>query len=378
MIRTHARWLASTTLCLASIAAAGCANTGGETVAKESASATPVVSAAPPPVSAAPVASAAPVRPRYHHPGPSGRLLDAARNLQLKDEQKTTLDKIEDTLKASVGDQMKPGRDVHEAIVAGVKEGKIDPAKLTPIYADMEKDMKAHQEAEAKALNDLHAALDATQRKTLVDAVRDEQKKRDEAESKWKDKEKEHEAAKDPAKEKQAEADRVKRELERMTSDLGLDANQQKKVEPLLKKNTRKPEDMKARSEEGKKRMETLLAAFEKDTFDATKLPPDAMAGKKMHEASDKEVSYLNGLLPILKPEQREKLAATMSGPRLGRHGPMGPMGPGGPMGPMGPMGPGGPMGRPMRGPMGPGGMGGPPSGPPPGGPTPPNAPPEK
>jgi Spy/CpxP family protein refolding chaperone len=59
-----------------------------------------------------------------------------------------------------------------------------------------------------------------------------------------------------------------------------------------------------------KKRTETLLAAFEKDGFDAKKA--DAFDVKKSRVALEEETKLLQQILPILKPEQREKLAAKM------------------------------------------------------------------
>src|SRR4029079_8699409 len=79
------------------------------------------------------------------------------------------------------GDAMQDMQQMHEQMSAGIKAGKIDTTKLDAQFQAMRAVAKAHQEREAKALNDLHAALDATQRKALVAAMRDKQAKREEA-----------------------------------------------------------------------------------------------------------------------------------------------------------------------------------------------------
>ena len=95
------------------------------------------------------------------------------------------------------------------------------------------------------------------------------------------------------------------RRYERYGKELDLDAEQKKKLDAIIPK-----DDPKAPAElrdEMKKRSDATLAAFEKDTFDAKSLaPPD---GKRMRQPIEEQVKFYNQLLPILKPEQREKLA---------------------------------------------------------------------
>jgi hypothetical protein len=62
--------------------------------------------------------------------------------------------------------------------------------------------------------------------------------------------------------------------------------------------------------------MDTLLAAFEKDAFDAKKLDLSATPGKKPTEGLDRQVKYLELLLPILTAGQRDRLAASIERPR--------------------------------------------------------------
>jgi Spy/CpxP family protein refolding chaperone len=251
---------------------------------------------------------------RAHFGGPSSALFFAARDLELKPEQKAALDKIDDDQRGPEGDQRGIDmRQVREILASGVKAGKIDPAKLDAHYKTVESAAKARQEREAKALNSLHAALEPAQRKTLVAAVRAKNAKREER------------LDKPRAKSEDREAKHAQRELERLTNELSLDAAQQKKVETLIAKKP-KP-DMKATMEAGKKRMDTLLTAFEADTFDAAKLE---LSDKNWKGALEHRISYLNELSAILKPEQREKLAQSLPehegmSKRLGFRGRRGP-----------------------------------------------------
>ncbi len=78
---------------------------------------------------------------------------------------------------------------------------------------------------------------------------------------------------------------------------------------------------MHAMSEEGKKRMEAVLTAFEADVFDAKKVDLLGSPGKTPHEGLEKDTKFLSQLLPILTPEQREKLAAQREHSGMHRHG---------------------------------------------------------
>ncbi len=282
--------------------------------------------------------------------GMSGRLITAALALDLKDDQRETVNKLQEdpTENGPPGDkpdgQKKSMEELNQEIAAGIKAGKIETAKLEPHYAAMDEAHKTRQEAEAKKLNDLHAALTPEQRKALVVAVKAKQTERpgmrppDDAKEQPKV---------DPAEQKQRKAEFQKRELVRMTKELGLDEAQQKDVEKLLAKQKDEKPDFKATRDANDKRMDKLLTAFEKDTFDATKI--ELSAKPAMRDHAKQMVDYLNALLKIVKPEQRDKLAATVERGH-GMHG-------GGMMG-------GGMMGGRGRGPGGPGGMGMRPRGP--------------
>jgi Spy/CpxP family protein refolding chaperone len=302
------------------VSVAACSNENKPDTQPAATQSAPVVAttAAPAPKpSAAPSAEMPkPERPRMMMAGPAWNLFSEARKLELKDEQKTKLDELEKPLhEALMADRNKDSmKEVHDILVEGVKAGKIDAAKLKAQYAEMDKADKTRKEAEATALNGLHEALDATQRKAVADAIK-----------------KKHEERAAKMKEREAKAPDVKafttRRMEKLTKDLGLDEAQQKKAEPIVAKQMPgKAAGMGARGEEMQKKMDALVAAFEKDKFDASKIDLGGTMAKTMLEA---KVAYLTALLGVIKPEQRDKLAATLDQGPGGRRG----MGMGGPMG---------------------------------------------
>jgi Spy/CpxP family protein refolding chaperone len=227
-----------------------------------------------------------------------GAIFRAAHDLDLKDAQKATVEKLGADLRGDGAGQPSEMKDYHTALLAQVRAGKIETAKLDPLQAAAEKAMKARREKEAEALNGLYAALEPAQRKALVAAVRAKQAA--------------HKP--DPAK---AEA-HAKDRLAHLTKQLDLDAAQQKKVEPLLAKEAPPAVVQDAM----KQHADAVLGGFEGDGFDAKKLEPKSPPGAAPMTA---HAQFLAALLPILKPEQREKLAADMEKPGRGmRHGPNG------------------------------------------------------
>lgn len=269
----------------------GCGGSGGG--AATSASAVPSATAS----SMASAAAPARLRP-IRATGPAGAIFRAAASLELSDEQKATFEKIGSDLreaeKGEGGDARARMKAMHDELVAGIKAGKLDTAKLDAAKAEVEKAAKEREEREADALNRLHAALDSGQRAKVVEKVRETGEKR---------------AARMKTLERSdgGRAAFGRSRLERFTKDLGLDAEQQKKVDAALPKDDGKWE---AAREDAKKRLDALLAAFEKDGFDAKKLGgADSQAASS---SFDEQVKFFGQILPMLKPEQREKLAAKL------------------------------------------------------------------
>lgn len=258
---------------------------------------------------------------RGAHLGPSSMLFQAAHALDLKDDQKAKVEAAEKSAHTGATeasrDAMKAAaKDLHTDLVAGIKAGKIDTSKLEPRYAAVEKVIDESKAKEADALDALHAALDVTQRKAVTASVRAKLAKREEKMA--------HREGADGG---MAAMDggkagwTSKHSIDRLTHGLDLDADQQKKVDALVAKEdaakTGHPDPAAM-----KKSVEALLTAFEKDTFDAKKL--DAFDLKKARGPMEEEAKLLAQLVPILKPEQREKLATKMEkgpSPHAGRGG---------------------------------------------------------
>jgi Spy/CpxP family protein refolding chaperone len=244
---------------------------------------------------------------RAGHGGPGAMLFQAARTLELKDEQKAKLDTAEKSAHEGTNDASREAmktaaKDLHSDLIAGIKAGKIDAAKLEPRYAAIEKAAAAARDKEAEALNVLHATLDATQRKAAVANVRAKQATREEKTAHHDDK---ADGGADAGGRAHGGA---KRSLDRLTRGLDLDAEQQKKVDALAAKDDGK--SGRPDVAEMKKSVDALLTAFEKDTFDAKKV--DTFDAKKARAPMEQETKLLAQLVPILKPEQREKLATRM------------------------------------------------------------------
>ena len=248
--------------------------------------------------------SASAVPPRWNAvraTGAAGALFRAVNTIELNEEQRATLEKIA----ADIREAERAARDVdagaprsdmkeaYAALVAGVKAGKIEPAKMAPHYAALEKTAKARQDREADALNRLHAALDPSQRAAVVGAARAVEEKRV---VRMNVQDRPDAGGPDPA----------KLRLQRYTRELGLDAEQQKKLANIVP-----PENRAANArEELAKQTEVLLAAFEKEAFDAKNL--DLGATKAARAPIEDQVKLFGQLLPILKPEQRERLAKNL------------------------------------------------------------------
>lgn len=268
------------------------------------------------PLASAPAASASSApgegRMRGFHGGLAGMLFRGARDLSLKDDQKAKIDKLAEDLHprtADGGAARDEMRERHAELAAEIRAGKIDTAKLDAMTASVEKTVQAQKDNEAAALNGLHAALEPEQRKTLVETLKTR-----------------------PARERRdadggADAgawreERAKRRAAAMTHELDLDDAQQKKLEAILAKDVPpapagakgppSPADM-------KKQIDAALDAFDKDAFDAKKLPGFADAGKTARAFAGHEVQLFAQLVPILKPEQREKLAKRVEGGPVGR-----------------------------------------------------------
>jgi Spy/CpxP family protein refolding chaperone len=246
-------------------------------------------------------ASAAPTPP-VHHRGIAGLFFRAALEADLTDDEKSALDKLEEPLRSDPGQPRHEINAFHADLVASMKAGRLDNAKIQADLAAINKASAGREENQAAALSGLHDALTPEQRKTVVDAIRAMQAAHD----------------RPPASPSAASAtDAATRRLERMRLQLGLDDDQQRQVFAVLTRGVApSPAAIQARFEAGRKQIEAVLAAFEKDApLDAKKL--DLAPAKKLSEPMERQAKYIGQLLSILRPEQRDRLAGLMEHPRV-------------------------------------------------------------
>jgi Spy/CpxP family protein refolding chaperone len=231
-----------------------------------------------------------------HHVGLAGVLLKGAYEFPLNPDQRAALDKAEDQLYAdNATSPWTALKSYNGDLVAGIRAGKLDPAKLKTDYDAVDQAVQAGQGREADALNALHATLEAQQRQALAAQV----KGRREASMR-----------RMPTAADGGPMDLVKNRLTRLTRQLGLDDAQQKSVGALLAKDTTLTATaVQARRDAAQKQLETLLGEFAKDTFDAKKVDLAQGGAKTPHEQIEHHASFVGQLLPILHPDQREKLA---------------------------------------------------------------------
>ena len=60
-----------------------------------------------------------------------------------------------------------------------------------------------------------------------------------------------------------------------------------------------------AQREDGKRKIDATLSAFDGEGFDAKKTPLSSAPGKTPHEAIERDATFLGQLIPLLTPEQR-------------------------------------------------------------------------
>jgi len=296
--------LAALALSLAAgLVSPGCTQRSDSAVASSS-----VAQAVTTPGSAAPAASgSAVVRPRKQRPRPGivGLFFRAAEPLDLTASQRSTIEGLEEPLH---GASERSAREaLRSDLASGVRAGTIDRAKIASDEAVVEKALQADKDARVAALDGLHAVLDTAQRQAVADDVRQSVMQAVP-----------HRGPLDPG---DAGAFRWSAlRLERLTKHLELDPSQQEQVAALLAKDDHPFSPGRQDARDGaRKRIDTLLTAFEQDSFDAgaaLQMPGDAGHGQPGHAWIDRESTLLQQLLPILRPEQRDKLAAYVDKPR--------------------------------------------------------------
>jgi Spy/CpxP family protein refolding chaperone len=250
--------------------------------------------------------------PRAHgrfgrHAGLTSSLFRAANDLALPQAEQASLDAIDEGLRSDDGSVRAAMKGFRADLVQGVRSGRIDTAKLTGDDVAIDKALSEHQVKETAALDALHALLTPPQREALVGGIRQRQAERETRGAAWLD-----------AKEADGgAADWSKRRLDRWTAELSLDPGQQKQVTALLGKRSGPPSsaDLRGRWDDRRKRFDAVLTAFAAEAFDGGSFDLGVMPGKTAHEPFDHMVEFFSAFVPILHPDQRDKLATSLDRP---------------------------------------------------------------
>jgi hypothetical protein len=284
-------------LSLALAACNGHASTAAPADAEPEAAASAVVVEAPDASPSADASAAAgPAAPSVHRRGFAGMFFKAAQDTDLSDDQKTAIAKLEESLQGDPSSHKEMSA-LHGDLVGGLKEGKIDTAKIAGDEAAVAKVLSAREEEQAAALGGLHDILTPAQRGAVADAVRALRNR--------------------PAPASPPGApDWATRRLDRMKSQLVLDQDQQKEVAAVLARSVPSPAAIQAHADSIKKQTEAVASAFESNAFDAKKVDVSPAPGKKVTEPFDREIKYISQLLPILTAGQRDRFASLMEHPR--------------------------------------------------------------
>jgi hypothetical protein len=225
--------------------------------------------------------------------GTAGPFLRAAQSLALDPKARDAVEQVAARLSSRVAfDRAAAAAGaVLEEIRPQILAGTIELAKLEARLDAVAKTAQAREDEQAKALDDLHAALAPKERNAVADAV----------------------AAAVADVRKNGRIPRHIPPNERaaaVAERLELDATQREKLEKAFAANDHDDEskDLATASE----RIEATIAAFRKDAFEAKTLAIYARAGEEAREVVVRNLDELARITPILNEAQRKKLAERM------------------------------------------------------------------
>jgi hypothetical protein len=227
-----------------------------------------------------------------HHPDAAPALLGAAERLPLSRTESATVRMLRQQLHESWQSVDAAFRVVRDHLATQVRLGVLNPAQLQADEDVAARALAAHQSQSIFALNSLHALLSPEQRVWVAAAVRTEQPGLAEAQAR-------------PGGE-----EGMTEKLNRLTRDLALDPAQQQQVAALVAAQPAAgPEHLGARQ-----RFDAMLSSFPTVTFDARATAPKTeLLAAMVHEHLQHRLEFFKDLLPILRPDQRARLAATIA-----------------------------------------------------------------
>jgi Spy/CpxP family protein refolding chaperone len=216
--------------------------------------------------------------------GPMGALLDAAATLNLRADQRATVD----AARARLQDATAPVREARAKLAAEVAQevraGQIDKAKIEPLADQVTAAVAATKPVVQDTVQKLHDTLDASQRTALVASMRERASQRGHGE--------------------------MRDHMQQVAEELGLTDAQRASIREQVKQAFAARSET-ARAERGqmKTRMETLATAFQGEAFDAKALDVGVHGAEGAKRLMGFHGVFLDAAVPVLTPAQREILA---------------------------------------------------------------------
>jgi hypothetical protein len=231
---------------------------------------------------------------RYgHHQHHERMLKDAIEQLNLRPDQKATVDRLHNEVKARFVPVRLAAAQVILELGTTAQTARLDRAKLAVLANRVEARMLEVQPAVINALNTLHKTLDAGQRARLVQIIKDHHRKR----RAWHKRRHHH----------------ARRMIRELGKTLGLSEEQQDQLRAVIRTQMAGHRaERRARRLERRKKIKAAMVAFESDKFDAAQLGlfqlKRGLAARKVQHL----LKLADQVLPVLNTEQRGKLAGEL------------------------------------------------------------------
>ena len=238
-----------------------------------------------------------------HHGGVAMLIAMSIRDLDLSPDQKAAVEKIRTDLVAKMEPARAAGKDLTGTLADGVAAGAVDRAKADAAIDKLVAAAQGIHDATADAMNQLHAALNATQRAALVAKVQEHFEKWKEANG--------HEDQDGPNR---------SGHLLAFAKDLNLSQDQAQKIKAAFRDMIKAsaPANPQANVQDHQHKevadhMQAFGAAFKADTFDAHTLSTgNAANGHMARWGATRRARWLEAAAPVLTPDQRAKLAQSL------------------------------------------------------------------
>jgi Spy/CpxP family protein refolding chaperone len=215
--------------------------------------------------------------------------------IQLRADQKASLEALRDDVRAKSEPVKQAGQQLARTLVESVARASADRTGIDAQIDKLAAAVQANEPVLQDAANKLHATLDRTQRKQLVEIMREKGQQ-------WR----EH------ARTDRQEGRGVLRErMQRLAQDLQLSSEQQGVIRDRMRAQMN-PEAMRAarsRLDQMQTHMKAIGDAFQSDSFDARALGVGANAPEITRLFADRIARFVLTLQPLLTPEQRVHLA---------------------------------------------------------------------